>query len=147
MKTAFALAVVLTATSFAALGNAQTATPQTAPQTAAPQPATQITRLDYGQTVTVTEGTDVIISLPGAIGTGYAWTVTSVTGTAVKQDGKVTFVDDPGPGMPGLPGVFSVHFSSATPGSTTISMVYGRSFDKLKPAVRSFSVTIKVVPR
>jgi inhibitor of cysteine peptidase len=145
MKTAFAFvfAAVLTATSFAALGKAQTATPQTAK----PQPAVQITRLDNGQTVTATEGTDVIISLPGGIATGYAWTVTSVTGTAVKQDGNVSFADDPGPGTPGGAGIFSVHFNSATAGKSTISMVYGRSFNKRQPAVRSFSVTINVVPR
>ncbi len=105
-----------------------------------------ISEKDDGKTITVTEGSDVSIELNGNITTGYSWKVTTVSGKSAQQDGKVTYKDGPGKGV-GRPGMFFAKFTTATVGDTTVNMEYKRPWEKNTPALKTFSVTIRVVPK
>src|SRR5688572_27343260 len=73
----------------------------TSAQAIPPKPAPEklVTESDAGNTITVKQGTVVVISLDGNITTGASWDVTSTKGNSCKQEGKVVY-DSPG-GPPG----------------------------------------------
>lgn len=105
-----------------------------------------ISEKDDGKTISVTEGSNVSIELNGNITTGYSWSVTTVSGKSAKQDGKVTYDDGPGNAL-GRPGRFFAKFNTATVGDTKVNMEYKRPWEKKTLAAKTFSVTIRVVPK
>ena len=103
----------------------------------------QIGESENAQTVPVARGTILVIRLQGNITTGYSWGVTSVSGQSLIQLGKVDYVSDPGMGV-GRGGTFTVRFQAAESGAATIKMEYARPWEHGKPAVKTFTVNVKV---
>lgn len=91
-----------------------------------------------GKTVTVTEGTDVIIALPGDKSAGFSWRVEPLGGDVftLNKEGEVTYAVDPDPNGQG--GTFSATFSSGQPGTAEVTMKYS--------ALDTFTLKVKVLP-
>ena len=104
-----------------------------------------ITKESDGKTVALAEGHAAVIALKGNPTTGYLWSVASVEGKAVAKDGDVQYVADKvKPGIVGSGGRFQARFVAKETGKATIVMHYKRPFEKDKPPVETFKVTIEV---
>lgn len=104
-----------------------------------------ITKEADGKTVTMAQGKAALIALKGNPTTGYLWTVASIDGKAVAQDGDVQYVPDKAkPGSVGTGGTFQLQLVARQKGKATITMHYKRPFEKDKPPVETFKVTIEV---
>ncbi len=104
-----------------------------------------ISKESDGKTIALAQGKAAIIALKGNPTTGYLWSVASVEGKAVAQDGDVQYVADKvKPGIVGSGGRFQARFVAKEAGKTTIVMHYKRPFEKDKPPVETFKVTIEV---
>ena len=96
-----------------------------------------------GKTVPVVLGQTVVVRLKGNPTTGYQWTVQKIEGKAVKQVGKVEYVHGGGDAE-GSGGVFVAAFQTIKAGAATITMGYLRPWEKKKPPIESFIVTLDV---
>ena len=133
----------------AALGGAVPPTrrpPVKRPPVKAPVTLLALTVADNGKTITAGIGQRITVRLAGNITTGYSWSVTSLTGTAVRQEGKIRYTASPAPkGMVGSGGFSLATFKAFRNGRAVLTMGYKRPWEKKKP-VRTFTVTIDVGP-
>ncbi len=95
---------------------------------------------DSGATVTAGVGAKVLVSLSGNQSTGYAWEVTEVD-DAVLEHTNTSFRADCG--MPGCGEQGLWTFTALAPGTTTLGMVYHRSWEEVDP-LRTFEITVTV---
>lgn len=109
---------------------------------------TELSEKDDKKTVSVAVGGKVEIQLPSNISTGYTWRVESVSSTAVKQDGAVTYVSPKGsqngPPVVGRGGYSLIKFDVVAPGQVTIKLEYARPWDKTNPPAKTFTITLDV---
>lgn len=117
--------------------------PKAAPKQQVMKEAKELGEAENGKTVSVVSGTKLAIHLRGNATTGYGWTVTSVTGKSLKQDGDVSYAAD-STQLVGSGGTYSAYFGAVSPGSSTINMAYARSWEKGKPAAKKYAVTVDV---
>ena len=96
-----------------------------------------------GKTVAVALGQTIVVRLKGNPTTGYQWTVQKIEGKAVKQVGKVEYVHG-GDDADGSGGVFVAAFQAVKAGAATVTMGYLRPWEKKKPPIESFIVTLDV---
>jgi inhibitor of cysteine peptidase len=102
-----------------------------------PEDAGKRTRVDVGQTL--------VIRIPGNPTTGFQWKVASVTGDAVTAQGQATYVPSVAAGnVAGAGGTYLFSFRAVKPGSSTISLVYQRPWEKDKTPAGTFVTTIDV---
>jgi predicted secreted protein len=107
-----------------------------------PAPTLQVTADQSGQTLIATAGTSIEVSLEENLSTGYAWNVTSVSGTAAVTAQDVGLQHISGvTGMVGASGTCIIHFTPQSLGTTTLELSYSRA--KGAP-VRTFTITIQV---
>jgi len=102
-----------------------------------------LTAADSGRTVASRVGQRITVRLAGNPTTDYSWSVASLKGSAVRQEGKLTF-SPPGPGaMDGAGGVYTATFKAVRNGRAALTMEYKKD---AKPA-RTFTLTIAVGAR
>ena len=103
-----------------------------------------LTEANNGAAIKVKVGDVVAISLRGNPTTGYSW-LTVLDGRPIMQAVGSTYTPDPQPsGMVGGGGTFLFTFKAAKPGQTQISLAYARPWEKGKPPLKTFAVTIQV---
>lgn len=95
-----------------------------------------------GKTITINQGTSLILSIEGNPTTGYAWEVTDVDQNILSLTGEPGFKTDSK--MVGSGGVYTFKFKAETPGTTTLTLDYFRSFEPDNPPLETFSVTVIV---
>jgi len=100
-----------------------------------------------GKTVTAEIGQHVIVRLRGNPTTGYRWDVRKLKGDAIKQVGKVKYVQDKAPKrMVSVGGMFIFTFRAAKAGKAALALAYARPWEKKKPPARTFKATVEVKP-
>lgn len=100
---------------------------------------------DNGQTINMPRGAKFVASLPGNPTTGYSWTLQSISGKAVIQDGKIAYNAGANPKkLVGSGGTFSAPFRAIESGDSTISMQYVRPWEKGQQPARTFTAKIHV---
>ena len=111
---------------------------------APPVKLTALTVKDSGRTITPRVGQRITVRLAGNPTTGYSWSVASITGSAVRQAGKISYKASPAPRRMVGSGGFSVAtFKAVRNGRAVLTMEYKRPWEKKKP-IRTFTVTIDV---
>jgi predicted secreted protein len=90
-----------------------------------------------GKSVEVRDVEQVILRLPGDAASGCSWSVKSIEGGSVKAGGGAEYV-------PGPAGIFEVPLRVAGTGKAEVVLEYGRSWEKDKPAEKTFRVTLEV---
>jgi inhibitor of cysteine peptidase len=93
-----------------------------------------------GDEISVKEGEEFVVALPANPSTGYAW-------TAAKNP-DVTYVSSrqvQGGSQPGAPGMQELDFRADHTGSSTLELVYSRSFEPDVPPAKTaeFAVTVE----
>lgn len=90
-----------------------------------------------GKTVEILDIDRVVLRLPGEAASGCSWSVKSIQGGSVRAGGNAEYV-------PGPPGMFEVPLRVAGPGKAEVVLEYGRSWERDKPAEKTFQVTLDV---
>jgi inhibitor of cysteine peptidase len=75
--------------------------------------------------------------------TGYGWQVGQVDDAVLKQQGEPQFIQ-PADAPPGAGGAQVFLFTAAAGGSTTLTLVYKRSFEPDVAPVQTFTVPVTV---
>lgn len=98
---------------------------------------------DAGSTVVIQSGETLTISLQGNPSTGYMWEVTHVDEGILAQTGKAEFIPD-SEDRRGAGGRVMIRFKAVHTGETTLMLIYHRSFEKNRPPLKTFEVTVSV---
>jgi inhibitor of cysteine peptidase len=102
-----------------------------------------LTQADNGSQVTVASGQKLVISLPGNPSTGYNWEVDQVDESILQLAGEPVFESDK-PGLPGAGGMLTLNFNALSAGTTTLILVYHRSWEVGIEPLDTFTVTVTV---
>lgn len=97
---------------------------------------------DNGKTVTVSAGASVLVQLPGNPSTGYDWEVTVGNPSVLEQSGAPKFT--PSSGALGAGGTYQFWFQPKTAGTTDLTLVYRRSWERDVAPVKTYKITIAV---
>ncbi|HLX31787.1 MAG TPA: protease inhibitor I42 family protein [Gaiellaceae bacterium] len=102
-----------------------------------------LTTADNGKTFTVKPQTQIVLTLPTNLSTGYRWDLAWVT----DVNHHVRYVSyryvEPEKNLPGAPGRDVWRFRATSKGTEVLAFQYVRPWEKNKP-VRRFRVTIRV---
>jgi inhibitor of cysteine peptidase len=111
---------------------------------AADQPA-QFNADSDGKTAVFKVGDRFDLTLPENATTGYAWEVVEGLGRAVRQLGEPEVrsngSDDK---RVGVGGTVTYHFKAVGAGTATLKLVYHRRWEKDKPPLKTFQLTVTV---
>ncbi len=101
-----------------------------------------LTVKDAGSTVHVKQGGTVQIALEGNPTTGYTWEVAPGSGAGLTQQGEPEFKADSS--ALGSGGIMTLRFKAAEAGTTTLKLIYHRTFEPSVAPLNTFEVTIVV---
>ena len=103
----------------------------------------KLTDADNGTTVKIAVDTPFDVALAGNATTGYGWKVEKISGDAVVQKGEMEYIVNKHPKrMVGVGGTSIFHFEVKKTAKTKIELVYVRPWEKDKPPVKTFMMTI-----
>jgi len=100
---------------------------------------------DDGSEVELAAGQVLEVTLESNPTTGYGWEVSEVDGAVLAQVGEAEFQEAPREGEPvvGAGGVQTFRFT-ASPGETTLTLVYRRAWEKDVDPLETFTVQVTV---
>jgi predicted secreted protein len=102
-----------------------------------------VTKANNGKTVTLKKGDKLVVKLAANATTGYAWKVKSVDKTVLEPVSS-KYVPSPNPKhLVGAGGTYKLTLAARSAGSTTLKLIYVRSFEPNKPA-GSFKLGVTV---
>lgn len=84
-----------------------------------------------GGSVELDVGDELEVALPGNPSTGYNWHVGAVDAAVLERAGEPTF--KPQSELVGAPGLVRLRFTAVGKGSTTLELVYQRTFEEAPP--------------
>ncbi len=104
--------------------------------------AVKISADDNGQTIELTSGQKLVLSLESNPTTGFDWEVSEIDEAVIKQSGESEFKSESD--LLGAGGVRTFTFEAVEEGTSTLKLVYHRSWEKDIPPEQEFTVTINV---
>ncbi len=99
----------------------------------------KLTENDSGRIVELRIGDELEVTLPGNPTTGYVWEASSLDPALLKQDNPAFLPADKSIGSGGLE---VIKLLAIGEGSSEIKLIYHRPFEKNKPSVKTFAITI-----
>ena len=93
---------------------------------------------DSGRSIATSVGDEIVVSLEGNPTTGFDWAVVGPIAPVLEQIDR-TFT--PQSSALGAGGTVRYRFRTAAAGTTTLTLVYSRSFESVPPQ-RTFTVTV-----
>lgn len=103
-----------------------------------------LTKEDAGKTISLHTGDTISLSLQGNITTGYSWEVVKPLPSCVKFIERKYASIKKDVGAAGAPGIFTFTFLAAAPGSSVLTLVYLRPWEKEKAPSDTFNVTLVI---
>ena len=103
-----------------------------------------LTDKDASTKLTVKEGATVQVKLRARGGTGFTWTLASNSDGSVLKGGDKPTTERPKKPVPGGPAFMVFTFKAAAKGTSKLSLVYHRPFEKGKEPAKKFTVTVAV---
>jgi len=111
---------------------------------AADQPA-QFNADSDGKSVILKPGDRFDLTLPENATTGYGWEVVEGLNGVIRQLGEPEFRSNrPDKHKVGVGGTVTYHFQATGAGTTLLKLVYHRRWEKDKPPVKTFQLTVTV---
>jgi inhibitor of cysteine peptidase len=95
-----------------------------------------------GQTIELTTGQKLVLSLESNPTTGFDWEVSEIDEAVIKQSGDSKFKSESD--LMGAGGVRTFTFEAVAAGTSTLKLIYHRSWEKDIPPEQEFIVTINV---
>lgn len=102
----------------------------------------QVTQDMNGQQVSVKTGDVLKVTLPGNPTTGYSWEAEGLDETILKQAGEAEFKAESD--LIGAGGMVTLTFDAVAEGSTTLTLVYHRSWETDVPPEETISIQVEV---
>jgi inhibitor of cysteine peptidase len=103
----------------------------------------QVSEQDAGKTIQLKVGQTITVSLTGNMTTGYTWEGQNLDVALLDQIGEMEYHAEQ-TGAVGSGGTYSYNFRAVKAGSTTLHMIYHRTFEKNTPPLRTFEVNIEI---
>jgi inhibitor of cysteine peptidase len=113
--------------------------------TACAIPGSKTVRLadqDSGRAVELRSGDRLELVLEANPTTGYTWQVDSVNSAIIRQAGEPVYTSEGA--MPGSGGKLTLTFEAGAAGRTLLRLAYARPFEKDRPPIKTFDVTVTV---
>lgn len=95
-----------------------------------------------GQAIELSTGQKLEIRLAGNPTTGFNWEVSEIDESVIKQSGEAQYKSDSN--LIGSGGEFTYTFEAVQSGTTTIKLIYHRSWEKDIPPEQEFAITVDV---
>lgn len=95
-----------------------------------------------GETVELTAGQKLVLSLESNPTTGFDWEVSEIDEDVIKQSGESEYKSESD--LIGAGGVRTFTFEAVTAGTSALKLIYHRSWEKDIPPEQVFTVTINV---
>ena len=95
-----------------------------------------------GQTIELKKGATLSISLQGNPTTGYNWELAEVDQSILKPAGEADYKSDSM--LIGSGGVYTFKFKALDSGSTSLKLIYYRSFEEDTPPINTFELNVIV---
>lgn len=95
-----------------------------------------------GQTIELAAGQKLVLSLESNPTTGFDWEVSEIDEAVIKQSGESEYKSESD--LLGAGGVRTFTFKAVAAGTSTLKLVYHRSWEKDIPPEQEFTVTINV---
>jgi inhibitor of cysteine peptidase len=102
-----------------------------------------LTAQDNGKSVSVSNGGQIVVTLDGNPSTGYTWTAQGLNNDLLKQVGDARFISS-NPGAIGSGGTLTLTFTAEATGTTPLTLIYHRPWDKGIAPLQTFTVTVTV---
>jgi inhibitor of cysteine peptidase len=102
----------------------------------------EFTENDSGQSISITTGTSITIRLNSQLSTGYSWILKEMNESVIAQEGEPQYTAFSK--LAGGAETVVWKFRSVGVGSAALKLVYTRVFEKDKPPLKTFELTIKV---
>ncbi len=96
---------------------------------------------DNGKTVEVPAGSEIVITLDGNPTTGYNWEAKDLDSSMLQQVGEPEFKSS-NPDLIGSGGSITLTFKSLKAGTTTLNLIYHRSWETDVAPLSEYTVTI-----
>ena len=103
--------------------------------------AVELDATENGQSVEVASGEKITITLEGNPTTGYSWEVSEIDAAVAELAGEPDYKTDSK--MLGSGGVYTFTFKAIAPGTTSIKLIYHRSWEDAEPE-KVYEVTLNV---
>jgi inhibitor of cysteine peptidase len=100
-----------------------------------------LTAIDNGGQVQVNAGDQLVIELEGNPSTGYNWEAQDLDTSMFKQVGEVVFTSA-NPGLVGSSGTLTLTYKILKTGTSTLSLIYHRSWETGVAPEDIFTVTV-----
>jgi inhibitor of cysteine peptidase len=97
---------------------------------------------DSGRTLTVSQGTQVMIQLPANPSTGYGWTASISDSSVLAQDGDSVFKASSS--AVGAGGTYTIWYRATGAGRSTLRLDYARSWEAGVAPLETFQVEVVV---
>ena len=97
---------------------------------------------DAGRQIEVRKGQAVLVKLEANPGTGYSWEAVDLDGSLLRPVGEPEFSSQSD--LLGATGVQVSRFEAAAQGTTTLKLVYHRSWEKDVPPEKTFVVQVTI---
>jgi len=102
----------------------------------------QLTEKDSGSSIDLRTQDTLVISLPENPTSGFRWEIERVDSQILRPAGEPVY--EPSSNLVGAGGVTTYRFEAAGVGSTTLKLMYHRSFEKDVPPASTFELNVRV---
>jgi len=103
----------------------------------------QLSSADQGKQVSVNSGGQLAVSLDGNPTTGYTWEAQDLDASLLKQVGGVDFKSS-NPNLVGSGGQQTLRFQALRPGTTVLTLVYHRPWEKNVAPIQTYKLTVTI---
>lgn len=104
----------------------------------------ELTQSNSGDSIAVTVGDSLCITLESNPGTGYNWVVDEIDSTLLVQISVSGVARRDNDTVGGLD-YFTYRFRTLAPGQTTLRLAYRRGWEENNPAVALFEITVNIL--
>jgi inhibitor of cysteine peptidase len=96
-----------------------------------------------GSRIMLKVGESMQIALAGNLTTGYAWEIAENNPNLLEEQGRAEYQQEK-TNLVGKGGIFLFTFKAIANGTTTLKLVYRRSFEKDMPPIQEYQLTVSI---
>lgn len=97
-----------------------------------------------GQPATIKVGGRIVVELESNPTTGFTWEASNLDTTVLKQLGEPEYKPASTTPMPGSGGTQVLRFEAVAPGTTTLTLIYHRTFEPNVPPAKTYTIKVTV---
>jgi inhibitor of cysteine peptidase len=103
-----------------------------------------LTESNNGQPATIKVGGRIVVELESNPSTGFTWEASNLDTSILKQLGETEYKPASSTPMPGQGGAQVLRFEAVAPGTTTLTLIYQRSFETGAPPIKTYTIKVTV---